>query len=279
MPRHGTLVLLAALFATDCTPRPAVPRGAAAREFSGPIDLDGSPLTLHFAMPAQPREGAPLVLYASGDGGWFGSAVAMFRSIAADGYPTVGFSTRAFLKIEQARAGPLTAARIAERYDAILGAARQALGLADDAAVVISGWSRGASLGVLAASLPDANRAIVGVVAIGLARDERLDLEPTDDDDPPDDTDRLAAHHGRAAAREVEMYPLIAHVTPRRCAVVQATNDRYLSAADARTLFGPDTDDTRFFAVEARNHRFSGGTEALDRALADAVAWAARRAS
>jgi len=278
MPRHGTLVLLAALIATACAARPALPGGTAAREFSGPFDIDGAPLTLHFAMPPHPRDGAPLVLYASGDGGWFGSAVAMFRAMAAGGFPTVGFSTRALLKIEQARPGPLTATRIAERYMAILDAARHAMRLAADTPVVLTGWSRGASLAVLVASLPDTNPVVAGVVAIGLPRDERLDLDPTDDDDPPSDA-APAAHHGHTSGRDVEMYPLIAHVAPRRCAVVQATNDKYLSAADAQTLFGPDTDGTRFFAIEARNHRFSGGSEALDRALADAVAWAVRRSS
>ena len=45
---------------------------------------------------------------------------------------------------------------------------------------------------------------------------------------------------------------------PFRCAVIQATRDNYLAAARARTLFGSDTGKRRLYAIDARNHRFSG---------------------
>ena len=57
------------------------------------------------------------------------------------------------------------------------------------------------------------------------------------------------------------------------CAVIQATHDNYLPAAGARQLFGPDTPVRRFYAVEAKNHRFSGGESAFDAALRDAMQW------
>jgi hypothetical protein len=55
------------------------------------------------------------------------------------------------------------------------------------------------------------------------------------------------------------MYPLLARIAPRRSAVVQASGDRYLPAAEARVLFGDDTGLRHFFRVEADNHRFGGG--------------------
>jgi hypothetical protein len=279
MPRHGALVLLVMLCAPGCASRPALPHGAGLREFTGSVDVHGMPLTLHFATLTPPAATpAPLVLYASGDGGWFGTATGMFRAIAAGGFPTVGFSSRAFMKIEQAAPGPLTVARIAESYGAVLDAARGALALPSDVPIVLSGWSRGASLAVIAAASGALDQPVAGVVAIGLPRDERLDVEPTDDDDPGDDPP-AATHHGHAPAREIEMYPLIARVAPRRRAVVQATHDKYLGAADARALFGPDTDRARFFTIDARNHRFGGAGDTLERALIDAVTWAAQRPS
>jgi hypothetical protein len=60
-----------------------------------------------------------------------------------------------------------------------------------------------------------------------------------------------------------------------RCAVIQATRDAYLPAASARVLFGPDTPQHRFYVVDARNHRFSGGKDAFTSALLDALAWIA----
>src|SRR4029453_17579939 len=78
-----------------------VSRPAAMREFSGRGDVHDDPLALHFASPLKPvSRSTPLVLYASGDGGWFGAAVGMFRTIAGSGLPTVGISTKAFMRIE-----------------------------------------------------------------------------------------------------------------------------------------------------------------------------------
>jgi hypothetical protein len=46
-----------------------------------------------------------------------------------------------------------------------------------------------------------------------------------------------------------------------------ATHDNFLPAADARRLFGADSETRRFFSVDARNHRFSGGESQFDRTL------------
>ena len=64
-----------------------------------------------------------------------------------------------------------------------------------------------------------------------------------------------------------------------RSAVVQASGDRYLPAAQARVLFGDDTGLRHFFRVEADNHRFGGGKDALRQALLDALAWTGPRAA
>src|SRR5262245_3820762 len=76
----------------------AAPSHPSIREFTSDITLRGQTLTLHFAMPSAPLPtGTPLLLYASGDGGWFGAAVSMFRTLARSGYPVVGISTRSFM--------------------------------------------------------------------------------------------------------------------------------------------------------------------------------------
>ena len=51
------------------------------------VPLHGRPLVLHLAAPAMPAATPPaaLVLYASGDGGWFGTGVQMFHVLAAAG--------------------------------------------------------------------------------------------------------------------------------------------------------------------------------------------------
>jgi hypothetical protein len=246
----------------------------AVRESTTHVTVRGSRLTLHLAAPGSLAGAArPLVLYGSGDGGWFGAAVGMFRTMAAAGYPVVGVSSRALLKIEQAGRTPVSGRQIAETYRAILDAGRRALALPTDAPAVLTGWSRGASLAVLAAAEPDTDRAVTGIVAIGLPRDERLDVEPGDDDDPAPPSDAAVAVPTHNRAHELLMYPLLAHVAPRRTAIVQASGDRYLPAGEARTLFGADSAVKRFYEVPAGNHRFGGGKEALQRALLDALAW------
>ena len=196
----------------------------------------------------------------------------MFNTIAEAGYPAAGFSSRALLKIEQAGHTPLSGEHIAESYQVILDAARQALGMPSNAPAVLTGWSRGAALAVLAASEPGIDRAVTGIVAIGLPREERLDVEPGDDADPLS-LPAATATDGRGPARQLLMYPLLTRLAPRRSAIVQATGDRFLPAAQAHALFGTDSDVKRFFEVPATNHRFSGGKAALRQALLDALAW------
>ena len=95
--------------------RPAAPV-AAPRELSVEVLLHGKPLTLHLAKPAAASDPSVLVLYASGDGGWFGTAVDMFQEIARAGYRHCGFSSRAFLRIERPRAGALNPGQLALEY-------------------------------------------------------------------------------------------------------------------------------------------------------------------
>jgi dienelactone hydrolase len=231
--------------------------------------LHGRPLELHLASRSDQAQAAPLVLYASGDGGWFGAAVDMFQQIARAGYPVVGFSSKTFLKIERPRGALVAAAQLASEYSAILAKARSVLGLTAGAETILTGWSRGAAFAVLVASEPPIPEHLRGVVAIGLGEGEDLIL-----DGPEDETDDGKAQAG-SRHWPFETYARLRQIEPVRCAVIQATRDSYLPAAQARALFGPDTARRRFYVVEARNHRFSGGKAAFDVALLDALAWIA----
>jgi len=241
------------------------------REFTAPVALHDETLTLHLASPPAGATGSgPLILYASGDGGWFGAAVGMFRTIAATGRPTVGFSTKSFMHIEQQSVRPLTVADIVEDYQRIIATARESLHLPTETAVVITGWSRGASLGVLVASWHAFTSQLAGLVAIGLDASERLEVGADSDDDPVPGAPAAADER---PSRSHAMYPLLARIAPRRSVVIQASGDGYLPAADARALFGSDSTASRLVAIDARNHRFGGGESAFAAALVDAVTW------
>jgi hypothetical protein len=244
------------------------------REFSAHVGVHDEALTLHLASPRTPLSAStPLVLYASGDGGWFGAAAGMFHTIASSGLPTVGFSTKAFMRIEQRWSRPLSVAHVVEGYQRIIDAARAQLRLSPDAPVVLTGWSRGASLGVLVASSREADPRVTGLVGIGLAADEQLDIQGGSDDDAGEDTEVPAAVNADLHARSIAMYPLLSRIVPRRVVIIQASGDGYLPASRARELFGPDSAMRRLVAIDARNHRFNGGESKFAVALVEAVDW------
>ena len=256
------------LATTGCAtnPRPVAPAILPAVERSAAVILHGKSLDLHLSAPQGGPTANALVLYASGDGGWFGAAVDMFHRIGGAGYYTVGFSAKAFLKIDRQPDTPMNPEQLAAEYEQILDTARRELRLQPGTEVVLTGWSRGAAFAVLAASAQGAPRGVRGVLAIGLSEGEDLAING-----PADESDE-----GTAAETHdywpFEPYALMA-LLPFRCAVIQATRDNYLAAARARTLFGSDTGKRRLYAIDARNHRFSGGKDAFDRALLDALGW------
>jgi hypothetical protein len=222
----------------------------------------------------------PLVLYASGDGGWFGAAVDMFRSIAGAGYPTVGISSRSFLRLERPRQAavnqvPLSEAGLAADYGAILDDARTDLRLQPDTPVILTGWSRGAAFAVIAAPRLTTSTVVDGVVAIGLDEGETLEIE----DDDNDDDSGQGPHADSSQPRHwpFETYSLLRALDPMRVAVIQSTHDGYLPAARARELLGPDTRGRRLISIEARNHRFSGATAPFQTALVDMLNWISER--
>lgn len=242
------------------------------RTFTTTVFLHGKQLELHLSAPRTPAAPGVLVLYASGDGGWFGTAVDMFRQVADAGYLAVGFSSRSFLKIQRPRGSLVSATQLAAEYQQIVAQARAALGLDATIRTVLTGWSRGAAFAVLVGSEATAKDDVGGVVAIGLADGEDLNLNG-----PGDETD-----DGRASPEKprwpFETYARIARLGPLPCAVIQATHDGYLPAARARELFGPDTPLRRLYAIDAKNHRFSGGGAAFNAAWLDAIHWMVSRA-
>ena len=110
----------------------------------------------------------------------------MFRAVGDAGFYAVGLSTRTLLHRKQPSGQPLTVAELAEDYQAILDRASIALNLPPTHGVVLTGWSRGASLAVLVGGGRHAPPNLAGVIAIGLEADENLAVSSETDDDPDD---------------------------------------------------------------------------------------------
>jgi hypothetical protein len=118
---------------------------------------------------------------------------------------------------------------------------------------------------VLAGTEPAFHDTLRGVVAIGLAEGEDLTVDAADDSD---DGGATAAGRGWLFDTYARLLQL-----PAPCAVIQATHDNYFPAAEARQRFGSDTATRRFYEIDAKNHRFSGGAAAFNSALVDALNW------
>lgn len=233
------------------------------RESSVPVTIAGGILEIHLAQRVPPRANAPLVVFASGDGGWFGAAVGMFETVASAGYPVVGLSARGLLRHLRTPGHPLTANHLLDAYAEIIASARQALSLPAAGPVVLAGWSRGAAISVIVAAERPVP-AVAGIVAIGLAADENLNVDLESDDD--------AQGSSGGSIHGLNIYALSRSI-PGRVAVVQSSGDGYLPAERARVLFGANTDARHFYQVPAANHRFMGGETSFRQNLLDALDW------
>src|SRR5262245_52753618 len=191
------------------------------RIFSATGVVHHVPLEIHLATPLSGRRPPALVLYASGDGGWFGAAVDMFHRIAALGYSTAGFSSKAFLKIDRPEKFIVDTRELAAEYDAVIVQSRTLLGLQPDTPVVLTGWSRGAAFAVLAASDLRTVDHVAGVVAIGLAEGEDLRIDGPEDETDDDQISMTARRW------PFEPYAQIGRLGDLPCAVIQSTGDNY----------------------------------------------------
>src|SRR5258708_7895443 len=145
--RKGVLRALALLALAGCAPRVHLPDGSTLPDRA--IALNGHALQLHFAN-AQAPASRPLLVYATGDGGWHRKDLDVYRHLVLWGYPIVGFDAHEYVT-HLGRSDTTTPGRLAADYKRIIQAARESLRVPNDRPVVLVGVSRGAGLSVVAA--------------------------------------------------------------------------------------------------------------------------------
>jgi dienelactone hydrolase len=225
-----------------------------------------------YVRPVRPRHPGYLVVFATGDDGWFGTSRALFSHLAEGGYELAGFSAPEALGDIPGSAERVSTARAAQALKAVYARAKQDLGLPDATPVVIVGFSRGASVVAFTAVHPELRGNVKGAVAIALTREADY-LHATEED----------RRHGIQVDAEdrIQLYPALKFLGSTQLAVIQSTNDSYVPAAESRQLLGPDTSTLRLYTVEAEDHGFSDARDKLMQDLDDALHWldAARPAS
>lgn len=261
------LGLASVLCAGACVSRPpTLEPGTHALLFARPALLDEDRLEMHLVRAAGGGGQRPLLLYATGDGGWRSADRGLFQHLARWGYPVAGFSARRYL--EHLRFEATTPARVAVDYRRLIGFARKALELPSDRPTVLVGFSRGSSLAMVAAGESDLQPLLGGVLAVALGDEEEYVRDHR-------------ARHGRGRGsdttegrvRHLRPYDQLPRLGDLPLVVIQSTQDDYLPAARAQTLFGPNGERRRFYAIRAGSHTFCGARNALYEQARVALEW------
>jgi hypothetical protein len=260
--RASAWLALVLAFVSGCAARSVHP-SSGPRLADGTILLNDHSLRLHFAN-AGTAGSLPLLVYATGDGGWHRKDLATYRHLVSFGNPLVGFDARDYVThLGGVPDATTTPARLAADYGRIIDSARAALSLPPTYPVVLVGVSRGAGLSVVAAGQRTLRAAISGVLAVALTREEEYVAHVH--------RRRPVADANRAVI--VQVYDYLPRLADTPVAVVQSTRDGYLPAADARQLFGPDTPYRWLQPVQARNHSFGGARDDMYRAMQRSLDW------
>jgi fermentation-respiration switch protein FrsA (DUF1100 family) len=210
---------------------------------------------------------APLVVYATGDGGWQGLDQQIFDWLSDSGYMVAGFSSKSYLRNLVAVSDSTTPRQLARDFETVADVATRHFGLPADTRLVLVGLSRGADLVAIAAGQSGFRARLAGLLLLGLTDEEEYLRRP-----------RRRRPPGRTEGTEVSPGPLDPYASLKRVSdipvvLIQSTNDRYVPAATARTLFGPDTAMRRLVSVDANDHGFRGGCESLYQDLQQWLHW------
>jgi dienelactone hydrolase len=131
--------------------------------------------------------------------------------------------------------------------------------------VALVGWSEGAGLVVLAASMPEYHSKYFGVVTLGLSDSNVIGWRWRDDltyltKRPPEEP-------------TFSCLELIPRVAPLPVVMLQSSRDEYVPARESRQLFGAARDPKRYFLIEAQNHRFDGNIREFNQRLKESLQW------
>lgn len=227
------------------------------------VRLHGHDLLLHLSLGRGQKQ--PLILYGTGDAGWWGHDTDLFLQLAAWGFPSAGFSAREYVTHLEAGAETEPPDVLAADILAMIAVATRELSLSSEAPVVLVGKSRGAGLAVAAATAAPLRTRLKGVLAIGLTQEEeyiRVTLPNLPAEGPV-----LILH----------TYSVLGQIPGVPVAVVQSTHDEYITAADARVLFGADTPTRRLRAIASDDHNFGSAVGAMYTEMRRSFDWILKR--
>ncbi len=204
------------------------------------------------------------VIVSSGDGGWIHLGPHVAEVLGAKGFFVVGFDVKAYL--ESFTSGKTTLRPEDEPGDykaiadfAARGATRKP---------ILIGVSEGAGLSVLAATDPQTQRAIAGVLGLGLPDINELGWRWKDA--------LIYVTHGVPNEPTFSTAAIVDRVAPTPLAVIHSTQDEFVALSQVQQIFARTAEPKRLWVVKASDHRFSDNLPELDRRLLEALAWISR---
>jgi hypothetical protein len=221
-------------------------------------------LQLHLSRPCDLDPMRPLILYATGDGGWRGRDEEAFERMTRWGYPLVGFSSPTYLRHIVRHTHEATPVDIARDYVRIIAIAKARMSLPATMRTVLVGVSRGSGLAVAAAGESAFQPLLVGVVAVALTREEEY-------------VHRLKRNR-RAPQKPPELvmldnYEYLPRLRDLPLSIIQSVHDNYLPAEEARRLLGPDSRLHQLHPIASKNHSFADAREALYAQMKSSLEW------
>ena len=234
------------------------------------VPLRTGSVVLHIYVPQHERPDAPLVVYSSGSGGWHQFDDYIATAFAQRGLPVCGISMRSYLKKFYNTSRPATSDEVIADYHALIDESTKVIGVNQNQALILSGWSLGAGYAALVASDPLTKPRVRGVISISLTRDNEAALSLTN---------RLLSRlSGKTVGPSFDVTEYLSKLSPVPVAIIQARKDRTASPKVATGLItsasGNPSARCRLFEVDAANsHSFSGTRSGFDRALNEALEW------
>jgi pimeloyl-ACP methyl ester carboxylesterase len=207
-----------------------------------------------------PRTGDPVIV-SSGDGGWMHLGPHVAEFLTARGFFVVGFDVKLYLSSFTTAQSTLRPGDEPADYRVLADFATKTTGKRP----LLIGVSEGAGLSVLAATDPDTQTRITGVIGLGLPDVNELGWRWKDA--------MIYVTHRPPSEPSFRAADVVKRVAPVPFAVINSTHDEFVPLAVIQQIFAAANPPKRLWIVEAADHRFSDNLNEFDRRLLEAIAW------
>ncbi len=207
------------------------------------------------------KRGGPVVIVASGDGGWvhLGPYVAEFLS--NEGYFVLGFDSKAYLSSFTSGDKTLGLAEVPADFATLVDHATQLGGTAP----LLCGVSEGAALAVLAAANETVKAKVTGVIALGLPDEAELGWRFRDS--------LIYLTKGVPKEPMFSTADVVGKLSPLPLVAIHSTRDEFVNADEVKRVMSRALEPRQLWFIDAANHRFGGKEQDLNRKLLEALAW------